>query len=160
MRAREDAVMVGTGTALVDNPRLNVRDVSGKNPLRVVIDLKNRLPDHLHLFDKTQPTVCYTRTRSFKEENLDYVQLTNNETMLSEILTDLYKRGVGSILVEGGNVLLSTFFQENLWDEAFLFTSPTVFHRGIPSPQLPSQSFRMAAKARILDDQLRHFIRC
>lgn len=160
MRAREDAVMVGTGTALVDNPRLNVRDVSGKNPLRVVIDLKNHLPDHLHLFDKTQPTVCYTRTRSFKEENLDYVQLTNNETLLSEILTDLYKRGVGSILVEGGNVLLNTFFQENLWDEAFLFTSPTVFHQGIPSPQLPSQSFRMAAEARILDDQLRHFIRC
>ena len=158
MRAREDAVMVGTETALADNPRLNVREVSGRNPLRVVIDLNKRLTTDLHLFDKTQPTLCYTLSHTFKEENLEYVRVDNRENALSEILNDLYERGVGSLLVEGGSGLINSFLEKDLWDEAFVFTSPRTFQKGIPSPQLPLQAC-LAAEARILTDQLQRFRR-
>ena len=158
MRAREDAVMVGTETALADNPRLNVREVLGRNPLRVVIDLNKRLPTNLHLFDKTQPTLCYTLSHAFKEENLEYVRVDNREHALSEILNDLYKRSVGSVLVEGGSGLINTFLQKDLWDEAFVFTSPRTFQKGIPSPQLPLQAC-LAAETRNFDDRLCRFKR-
>ena len=62
-RADEDAIMVGTNTAHYDNPRLNVRGVTGNDPIRVVIDRQLRLDPSLHVFDGNQPTLCYNLKR-------------------------------------------------------------------------------------------------
>jgi diaminohydroxyphosphoribosylaminopyrimidine deaminase / 5-amino-6-(5-phosphoribosylamino)uracil reductase len=134
MRAETDAVMVGTNTALYDNPQLNVRDWKGRNPLRIVLDRHLRLPTNLNIFDKSQPTICYNLTKDEVDDNLIFVKLKEKDNFLTQIIEDLYQRKIQSLLVEGGTQLLSQFFKENLWDELYVFKSPKTFGSGIPAP--------------------------
>ncbi len=134
-RAEEDAIMVGTRTAQHDNPKLNVRDWKGKNPLRIVIDKYLKLEPQLSLFDQTQPTICYNLIKTSQKENLDYVKLEEGE-LIPQILADLHKRKVQSVIIEGGAVLLQKFINDELWDEARVFTGQSTFKEGIASPRL------------------------
>ena len=134
-RSEEDAVMVGTRTAEYDNPMLNVRDWSGRNPVRVVIDRDLRLNDQLNLFDRSQPTICYNLLREEEHENLMFVKL-GNENFLEEMIHDLYERKIQSIVVEGGAQTFSTFIKNDWWDEARVFRSTLSFIKGIPAPEL------------------------
>jgi len=122
-RTEEQAILVGTRTALADNPRLNTRLWNGKNPLRLVIDRQLQLPPHLHLFDQSQPTVLYTYKKQEDRENLYFVQLQESEPLLQQMMQDLHQRQVLSVLVEGGTFLLESLLQASLWDEAILFKS-------------------------------------
>jgi diaminohydroxyphosphoribosylaminopyrimidine deaminase / 5-amino-6-(5-phosphoribosylamino)uracil reductase len=125
-RSEEQAIMVGSRTAACDNPRLDTRFWLGHNPLRVVIDRKLQLPTHLHLFDKSQPTVVYTyRQQEQTHENLQFVQLLQEEPLLAQIMQDLHERNVLSLLVEGGTYLLKSLLMESLWDEALCLKSRT-----------------------------------
>ena len=134
-RSEEDAVMVGTRTAEYDNPMLNVRDWSGRNPVRVVIDRDLRLNDQLNLFDRSQPTICYNLLREEEHENLMFVKL-GTENFLEEMIHDLYERKIQSIVVEGGAQTFSTFIKNDWWDEARVFRSTLSFIKGIPAPEL------------------------
>lgn len=134
-RAEEDAVLVGTKTAHYDNPRLNVRDWSGKDPLRIVIDKQLTLDPNSHLFDQTQPTICYNLVREEELQNLHFVKLTP-DFQVGELLADLHSRKIQSVLVEGGSILLQHFISQDLWDEARVFTGDVAFGSGIPSPHL------------------------
>jgi diaminohydroxyphosphoribosylaminopyrimidine deaminase/5-amino-6-(5-phosphoribosylamino)uracil reductase len=134
-RSEEDAIMVGTLTAKYDNPQLNVRDWEGKNPVRIVIDRNLSLDHGLHLFDQRQSTLCYNQVKKEKSENLEHVKLPLGFN-IREILDDLYQRKIQSLIVEGGAQLLNRFIQENLWDEARVFTGQVQFGSGIPAPQL------------------------
>ena len=134
-RAEEDAIMVGTKTAYYDNPRLNTRDWEGKDPVRVVIDKKLTLDSNLHLFDRSQPTICYNLEKDEEEENLSFVKL-EQDFRLQDILDDLYRKNIQSLIVEGGSFLLQMFISEELWDEARVFIGDTRFDSGIPAPLL------------------------
>ena len=118
LRARHQAILVGTRTALLDNPTLTTRHWLGPNPLRLTIDRKGILPPTLHLMDGSTPTVVYTHES------------------LREILADLYERGIQSLLVEGGAKLLQSFIDESLWDEARIETAPVRLGQGVASPHL------------------------
>lgn len=133
-RSEEDAIMVGTLTAKYDNPQLNVREWVGKNPIRIVIDRKLTLDPGLHLFDRNQSTLCYNQVKTQKTDNLEHVKLPEGFN-IGEILEDLYERKIQSLIVEGGAQLLNKFIQENLWDEARVFTGQVQFGSGIPAPQ-------------------------
>jgi diaminohydroxyphosphoribosylaminopyrimidine deaminase/5-amino-6-(5-phosphoribosylamino)uracil reductase len=136
-RTEEAAILVGTRTAKHDNPKLNVREWTGPNPIRVVIDKNLALPEDLHLFDKSQPTLVYNLLRQETlHENLELVRLTAGTDLLPQLLHDLYQRQVQSVLVEGGTYLLNTFIEQNLWDEARIFRNPQRFGSGIAAPQL------------------------
>ena len=132
-RSHEDAVLVGSGTAWHDNPHLNVRDWSGRNPLRIVIDRYLKLGPNLNLFDRTQKTICYNLVKEESHANLLYVQLPE-ENFLPSLVQDLYRRGIQSVMVEGGGQIINSFVRLNLWDEARIFVSPTTFGAGIPAP--------------------------
>ena len=132
-RAEEDAIMVGTKTAYYDNPRLNTRDWEGKNPVRIVIDKKLTLDNNLHLFDHSQPTICYNLVKEETEENLNFVKL-KQDFGIQDILDDLHRRNIQSLIVEGGSFLLQSFISEELWDEARVFIGNTHFGNGIPAP--------------------------
>ena len=132
-RSEEDAIMVGTQTALYDNPQLTVRDWTGRNPLRVVIDRHLRLPSTLHVFDKQQHTLCYTLEKSAIEPNLEFVKLKPDGFMYN-LFQDLYFRKIQSVLVEGGSQVLHTLLAANLWDELRIFKSPQLIGKGIPAP--------------------------
>jgi diaminohydroxyphosphoribosylaminopyrimidine deaminase/5-amino-6-(5-phosphoribosylamino)uracil reductase len=134
-RAEEDAVLVASGTAWYDNPSLNVRNWTGRNPLRIVIDRYLKLGANQHLFDGHQKTICYNLLKDDSEVNLLYVKLPE-KNLLQEVIQNLYTRGVQSVIVEGGAQLLNSFIKAQLWDEARIFVAPQVFGQGIPGPQI------------------------
>lgn len=137
-RAEEDAIMVGTKTAHFDNPKLNVRDWEGKDPLRIVLDKQLTLDNNLALFDQSIPTICYNLVKDESLENLNYVKLEKNFG-IRDIMSDLHQRKVQSVIIEGGSYLLQEFIQSELWDEARVFTGKSKFENGIPAPRLKQQ---------------------
>ncbi len=149
-RTEEDAVMVGTKTAFYDDPKLNVRDWEGRNPVRVVIDRQLTLDNNLSLFDHSQPTICYNLVKDEMEENLSFVKL-NKDFGIQDILDDLYRRNIQSIIVEGGSVLLQLFISAELWDEARVFIGQAKFGSGIPAPLMSQKPEELLD---IMGDQL------
>ncbi|WP_020532066.1 bifunctional diaminohydroxyphosphoribosylaminopyrimidine deaminase/5-amino-6-(5-phosphoribosylamino)uracil reductase RibD [Flexithrix dorotheae] len=134
-RAEEDAILVGTNTAKYDNPRLNVRDWTGKNPVRIVIDKSLKLDKGLNLFNQQQQTFCYNLMKSEVSENLEFVQLDKNN-FIQNLVSDLNAKNLQSVIIEGGSQTLNAFIESNLWDEARVFKSKTQFGKGIPAPRL------------------------
>lgn len=132
-RTEEDAVLVGTKTASHDNPFLTVRDWTGRNPVRVVIDRFLRLNSHLHIFDKKVKTICYNVLKHEEHKNLMFVRLNEND-FLQELVSDLHKQKIQSITVEGGAQTLQYFIEAKLWDEARVFASSRSFGEGISAP--------------------------
>jgi diaminohydroxyphosphoribosylaminopyrimidine deaminase / 5-amino-6-(5-phosphoribosylamino)uracil reductase len=142
-RAEEQAILVGKNTALHDNPRLNVRDWSGTDPIRVVLDSRLELPANLNLFDQQIPTLCYNTLKNETLPNLEWIKLSE-ENFLEALLADLHARNIQSLLIEGGSQVLQQFLAAGLWDEARVFTAPIQFERGIYAPtltQTPAESF-------------------
>ncbi|RAI94949.1 bifunctional diaminohydroxyphosphoribosylaminopyrimidine deaminase/5-amino-6-(5-phosphoribosylamino)uracil reductase RibD [Algoriphagus yeomjeoni] len=150
-RAEEDAIMVGKNTAKYDDPALNVRDWVGKNPLRIVIDSKLELPSTLKLFDEAVPTICFNTLKSEVLGTLEFVMLRTG-FQVSDVLEDLHKRNIQSIIIEGGSYLLNKFLASELWDEARVFTSSNKFGSGIAAPIPPTP---VSETIEILDDTLR-----
>ncbi len=132
-RSEEDAVLVGTRTASHDNPSLSVRDWSGRNPTRIVIDRFLRLNSHLHLFDKKVKTICYNVLKHEEHKNLLFVRLDENNFVV-DLINDLYKQKIQSVIIEGGAQTLQLFIEAKLWDEARVFTSSRTFGEGILAP--------------------------
>jgi diaminohydroxyphosphoribosylaminopyrimidine deaminase / 5-amino-6-(5-phosphoribosylamino)uracil reductase len=132
-RSEEDGIMVGTLTARYDNPRLNVRDWEGKNPVRIVLDRNLSLDEDLHLFDRSQLTLRYNEKVQDQMPNLEAVLLRKGFD-LEDVLKDLHQRKINSVFVEGGAQLLQKFIAAELWDEARVFTGNTLFGAGIPAP--------------------------
>lgn len=140
-RAEEDAILVGKNTAAYDNPRLDVRDWVGKNPIRVVLDSKLELSNELNLFDQTIPTLVFNTVKEKAEENLEWIHLP--QITPKAILQELQSRKIQSLIVEGGSQVLRQFIESGLWDEARVFTASAQFERGISSPilnQNPSET--------------------
>lgn len=135
-RSEEAAIMVGTNTALNDNPQLNVREWNGRNPVRVVVDLHDRLPQNLHVFDKSIPTLVFSLTKQEQENNLTFVKINDSKNLIQEVLNELYKRNIQSIIIEGGATLLQSFIDQNLWDEARVFVGNNYFKKGLNAPVL------------------------
>ncbi len=134
-RSEEQAIMIGTNTAINDNPELTVREVDGNNPLRVVLDLNLRLPQHLNILDGSTPTLVFNYSKSEKQNNLEFVKIDKAEDLLPQILKELYQRNILSIIIEGGAKLLQTFIDQNLWDEAKVFIGEKEFKSGLKAPK-------------------------
>lgn len=152
-RTEDDAVLVGSKTAVHDNPELNVRDWSGRNPVRVVLDRFLRLNDSLHLFDRSQKTLCYNVVKHEERTNLSLV-LVEERNFIQNVMEDLYKRKIQSVIVEGGATILQVFIDSGLWDEAKVFVSDKSFGKGIKSPQLNGN---LIGQESVFNDTLRTY---
>lgn len=135
-RAESSAIMVGTNTALLDNPSLTVRNWYGKNPVRIVLDKNLSLPPSLHLFDGKVSTLIFTEKERLSEKNIEYITLDYDKNILPQITESLYQRGIQSLLVEGGRILLQSFLDEGLWDEIFVEKSQKRLADGVKSPEI------------------------
>lgn len=125
-RTEEEAVLVGYHTALIDNPELTARLFSGRNPLRVVVDPRNELPDSLNIFNQ-------------KAQSL---RVDINKENIHEVLESLWtERELSSIIVEGGRKTLDLFVSSDLWDEARIFTGQTILKEGIHAPVISKRHF-------------------
>jgi diaminohydroxyphosphoribosylaminopyrimidine deaminase / 5-amino-6-(5-phosphoribosylamino)uracil reductase len=143
-RSEEQAILVGTNTVLKDDPRLNVRDWAGNDPLRVVVDRKRRLGDHHNVFDNTQETVVFTEETSgtsLKGEpdfggRTRFITIKFDESSEIQMLQYLHEINIQSLIIEGGAITLKRFIEKGLWDEARIFTGPSLFRNGIRSPEI------------------------
>ncbi|TAH21450.1 MAG: bifunctional diaminohydroxyphosphoribosylaminopyrimidine deaminase/5-amino-6-(5-phosphoribosylamino)uracil reductase RibD [Cytophagales bacterium] len=139
-RSEEDAVMIGTNTAFYDNPILNVRDWVGRNPVRVVIDKDLRLPITLHLFDHSQPTICYNTLKDNVTPNLEYIKIKDGKSesyrFLPQVIENLHAKRFQSVMVEGGSGIINSLLADDLWDEIRVFRSAICFGKGIKAPQI------------------------
>ncbi len=152
-RSEEDAIMVGTNTARADNPRLNVRLWPGeplRNPTRVVVDRQLQLLPTLHLFDDSQPTVCYNLLKTEMAGQTHYVQLQPDKPFLPQLLADLANRRIQSVLVEGGTILLNSFIEAGLWDEMRVLRNPMMAGNGVAAPRVRGQ---LMSREMIGDDE-------
>ncbi|MBK9733010.1 MAG: bifunctional diaminohydroxyphosphoribosylaminopyrimidine deaminase/5-amino-6-(5-phosphoribosylamino)uracil reductase RibD [Chitinophagaceae bacterium] len=140
-RSEEVAIMVGTQTALVDDPILDSRLWSQHNPLRIVLDRHLRLPETLHLFDGSIPTLVFTSKKKAALKNMEFVTIDFNDQLLNHLLSILYERQIQSVLVEGGQKLLQSFIDGALWDEARIFITPGVLGKGIAAPRISASVF-------------------
>lgn len=138
-RGEEQAIMVGSNTAKLDNPKLNVRLVEGKNPLRIVLDRNKELPESLNLFDGSQPTLVFNSAKNEVRNNLEFVSIDFDKNILSQVMEVLYKKEIQSVIVEGGTKLLQSFIDENLWDEARVFIAERFIGDGVAAPKLNAE---------------------
>lgn len=112
VRAENDAVLVGVGTVLADDPELTVRNVAGMNPLRVVLDNHNRTPKNAKVFGTDGKCV-----------------VMSGES-LHDTLRELAHMGVNTLMVEGGARVISSFLREGLADYVKVFVSPRILGEG------------------------------
>lgn len=133
-RSQEQAIMVGTNTAMIDDPHLNVREVDGTDPLRIIIDRELKIPPESHVLDGTIPTVVFTEIEAEDGHNLEFVLNEEPKELLNEMLAYLYKRNVQSVIIEGGRKLLMSFLVQDKWDEARVIIGTGNFGRGLQAP--------------------------
>ncbi len=138
-RTEEDAIIVGTNTAANDNPQLNARHWYGRSPLRITIDKDLKLPSSLNLFDNKYPTIVFTGKAKDDDTNVSYIQIDFNENIIQQIVKELYKLKVQSLIVEGGKTLLESFISKGLWDEARVLVSEKIFRKGLLAPSFPNE---------------------
>lgn len=139
-RSEEAAILVGTNTALQDDPALTTRLWPGNNPLRLVIDKELKLPASLKLLDGSTKTIVFNYKKQSVVDDLIYQQLNRDEDILPQILSGLYQQQIQSVIVEGGSKLLQSFIDAGLWDEARVITNTEmVIGNGIASPVLKSE---------------------
>ena len=143
-RAEEHAILVGNKTVMEDNPSLTVRDWTGNNPIRIVIDTSNKLSKDCTIFDHQADTMIITGD-----------DLKSNENYTKRICDILFGKQINSVIIEGGAQTLQSFIESNLWDEARVFTGNLKFRDGIKAPVF---SGRLISEQFILDDQLNIYI--
>ncbi len=154
-RSEESAILIGTNTATYDNPALTVREWTGNQPVRMVIDRTSRLNANLHLFDRKATTWVFTREQKSDNENLQFISLDFGRNILPQLLSELYKRDILSVIVEGGSVLLNSFLDAGLWDEAFVYTGNQFFGKGVAAPHISGETIGFEK----LDDCKLHVLR-
>lgn len=166
-RSEEMAIVVGTNTALFDDPELSTRQWPGKNPVRVVLDRHLRLPSSLKLFDGKIPTVVFNLHRhtlpfekisvqQLRESGVEFYQIGEDADLVDQMLNGLYRLGIQSVLVEGGTQLLQTFIDAGVWDEAKIICNEGLeMDSGLPAPVLKKAILQQ--KETIFGDAIRTY---
>ncbi|WP_440121548.1 bifunctional diaminohydroxyphosphoribosylaminopyrimidine deaminase/5-amino-6-(5-phosphoribosylamino)uracil reductase RibD [Tenacibaculum sp. Ill] len=160
-RSEEHAILVGTNTVIADNPSLTVRSWSGNNPIRIVIDKSLRIPTEATVFDGNIQTIVITEVEKEtdvisndgeKSHVLIYEKIDFSSRIAEQICEVLHKHQIQSIIIEGGAQTLQTFINENLWDEARIFTGDISIKEGVEGPVFNA---KLSSEEKIDNDILR-----
>jgi diaminohydroxyphosphoribosylaminopyrimidine deaminase / 5-amino-6-(5-phosphoribosylamino)uracil reductase len=141
LRAQHDAIMIGIGTVLADDPLLTVRSVKGRNPLRIVLDSRLRIPLNAQVLQGEGQTLIVT-TDAHTKKKVQAIQKQEKEVLvvqrgpkgradLQSLMQVLAERGVSSILVEGGREIVTSLLQGRLVDRMVVITAPLILGKGI-----------------------------
>ncbi len=122
-RSEEASIMIGTNTAMKDDPELTTRLWPGRSPIRLVLDLNLQLPRTLKVFDQSVRTIVFNSIKEEKDNEIQYYLLTRNEDIVQQMLDALHQMNIHSILVEGGARLLQSFIDAGKWDEVRVITN-------------------------------------
>lgn len=143
-RAEEQAILVGTNTVIEDNPSLTVRDWKGSNPIRIVLDKDEKLHSDFNVFDDKVKTIRITNNL------IDF-----EKPIAQQICNLLHGENINSVIIEGGLKTLQTFIDENLWDEARVFTGNVEFKDGVRAPLFTG---KLISESRISKDALKIYL--
>ena len=124
----------------MDNPKLNVREWSGNNPVRMVLDTSLKLDPNLFIFDNSTKTIVFTNKEIGNSQNIEYIKFDISDS-INSILKILYDKKILSIFVEGGPTLQNSFINEGIWDETRVFTNNTIIGKGVKAPELEIDPF-------------------
>lgn len=153
-RSEEQAILVGWKTIELDNPSLTVREVNGKNPIRVIIDGQLNMPADSKVFTDRQPTIVLNRIKDETIDNVSFVKLPTIDT--ANILEALFQRNILSVFIEGGSKTHQHFLVDNAWDEARIIVGETFFEEGTKAPRInavPTHSYTFSK------DKIYHYYR-
>lgn len=140
-RAAEQSILTGAGTVRADNPRLNVRDWSGVDPMKVILSSSGRLDDKSALFQTNGINIVFTHNVDVKIADADIMKLDSDNDSVVQISDFLYNSGIQSLLIEGGAKVFSHFISTGLWDEARIFYGKDYFRKGVKAPLVGGRIF-------------------
>lgn len=132
LRAEVDGILVGSGTVLSDDPSLDVRDASGKNPVRILLDRRGRIPGTSAIFRDENVIAVSESPRQFLPPERQIV----GERNLREIVEELYRRNIITLLVEGGAKVHQSFIDAGLWDEMRIEQGPLPVKGKVKAPDV------------------------
>jgi len=136
-RSEEQAILAGTNTVLEDNPKLNVRNWHGKNPVRIVLDKSGKITSDYFVLDNQMKTIILTEQENLQStENCIYENTIFDTQLAEKIGVILWKHNLQSVIIEGGTITLETFINASLWDEARVFKSNLEMKNGVKAPVL------------------------
>ncbi|WP_419494850.1 bifunctional diaminohydroxyphosphoribosylaminopyrimidine deaminase/5-amino-6-(5-phosphoribosylamino)uracil reductase RibD [Chryseobacterium bernardetii] len=135
LRANEHAILVGTQTALNDNPSLTVRNVEGINPIRILIDFDLKVPDDFKIYNNEARTLVLNSSKEGAQEHIQFIKI-KKENFLSDLMEILYNEQIQSIIIEGGRFTLQQFIDADLWDEAIIIKNENLeLKNGTKAPE-------------------------
>ena len=144
-RSEEQSILVGRKTVQNDNPSLTVREVTGRNPLRILIDSQLKTNLDSNIFGDAAPTIILNKIKSEVSGNIEWIKLSELDT--ASILNVLVEKEIQSVFIEGGSKTLQHFIIDNCFDEARVIVGDTFFKEGLKAPRIPlipSESFRFS----------------
>ena len=155
-RSEEASILVGTNTAVNDDPELTTRLWIGPSPVRMIVDMDLRLPSWLKIFNQQVRTIVFNKIKHEESGNLMYYQVTEDVPLVHQVVNALYYLNIQSLIVEGGAKLLQSFIDEDIWDEARIITSTKMIAGiGLPAPQFNKSVF--SASSYLHDDRIQIF---
>ncbi len=154
-RSEEAAILIGTNTALKDDPALTTRLWHGKNPVRIIIDKELRLSPTLKVFNGEAKTIVYNLVKNLNEETFVHIKL-EKENFIDQLIQSLFEMNIQSVIIEGGAKTLQYFIDNGLWDEARVITNEElIIENGIASPEM--KNFIFEKQERYLRDVISYF---
>lgn len=157
-RSEVQAILVGTQTAVADNPKLNTRLWEGPDPVRIVLDRNLRIQKNSALFDGSVKTIVFTETKNDKsssDKNLIFEAIDFSRDLPRQICEVLHRHEIQSVIIEGGAKTLQTFIEAGLWDEARVFTGGIQLSNGVKAPDF---SGKLISETAIKNDNLKIYI--
>jgi diaminohydroxyphosphoribosylaminopyrimidine deaminase/5-amino-6-(5-phosphoribosylamino)uracil reductase len=153
-RSEEAAILVGTNTALMDDPQLTTRLWNGNNPIRLVVDMDLKLPSSLKIFNGEAKTIVFNKIKHEEAGSPFFYQVTEDVSLVHQITNALYQLKIQSVIVEGGARLLQSFIDEGMWDEARVINNEElIIKNGLNAPQLSNQN--LVATQKLFSDQIK-----
>ena len=153
-RSEEASILVGTNTALLDDPELTTRNWPGSSPIRLVVDMDLKLAASLKIFSDKQRTVIFNKIKHEEKDHLIYYQVTEDVNLVHQIVNALYQMKIQSMIVEGGARLLQSFIDEEMWDEVRKIKNEKLkINNGLSAPAFIDRNADEEIK--ILDDSIK-----
>ena len=143
LRNNEHAILIGTMTALRDNPSLTTREITGRNPVRILIDIDLKVPTDYNIYNDEAETLVFNSIKNSEEGNIKFIK-TERENFIEKLITKLYELQIQSVIVEGGGLVLQQFIDAGLWDETIIIKNENLtIENGTKAPKFQHEPFEI-----------------
>lgn len=140
-RAAEQSILVGAGTVRADAPRLDVREWSGSNPIKLILSSSGDITNATTVYNTESKVIIFTHKPDTVIHGAEAVILNRDQPSSVQISDYLHSAGIQSLFIEGGADVLNHFIKTDMWDEARIFTGPEYFNDGVMAPHLNGRLF-------------------